>query len=207
MGNNTIPVRANSQVIDETWFNILISVMSGDLTPRLGNAASANAGSLGNPALPFLRAAISAGYWAAGDYKYHNSYNGLCPAGEGWMLCDGRQITLANYDAEHGAGHFATFITGAGGGTPILNKFLPNFSTAQGRYAVGSPTTPQDGSIAITPVGNTAHSAPIAFGAGTAINTSTAVPTVPVTVNTQLGNHNNNIQPDSIAVQVYMRII
>jgi microcystin-dependent protein len=90
------------------------------------------------------------GYWQVGDIKIHHSYNGAAGPGHGWMLCDGRQITEAAYNTEHGSGTWSTYI----GSSALTNKYLPNMT---GKYPVGKATTPQDGSVAITGVGNASH--------------------------------------------------
>jgi hypothetical protein len=68
------------------------------------------------------------------------------------MLCDGRQITQANYNTEHGADTWTTFI----GSSPLTNKYLPNLT---GKYLVGDTVTSQDGTSTITSVGWTANTA------------------------------------------------
>ena len=156
MATDTLPTRTNGQTIDQTWFANLQAVLGTDFVPRNSSGVATDlAGNLGEAALRFLTAKIAAGYWAPGDYKMHNSYNGAVPAGEGWMLCDGRQVTQAAYDTEHGSGHWATYITQ--GGTlscPLLNLHLPDFTANNGILPVGAATTPQDGSGAITRTGN-----------------------------------------------------
>ncbi len=148
MGIDTIPVRADATTILATWWNVLRSVLSGDLVPRnASGVATANAGSLGTATYPFLSANITSGDWILGDIKMHHSYNGAAPIGHGWMLCDGRQITEALYNTEHGASTWATYI----GTSPLLNKYLPNFT---GRYPVGKATTPETGASPIATVGN-----------------------------------------------------
>lgn len=91
--------------------------------------------------------------YRAGDMKQFHSYNGLLSPGQGWMLCDGRQITETNYNTEHGAGSYATFISPLINGS-LVNKFLPAMDN---KFAVGKNSTPQDGSIALTFEGNASH--------------------------------------------------
>ncbi len=98
---------------------------------------------------------VAAAAVMAGDIKMHHSYNGAADPGEGWMLCDGRQITEAAYNTEHGAGHWATYV----GTSPLVNKYLPNFS---GKYAHGVAATTQAGTVAITSIGNAGNTINIA---------------------------------------------
>jgi hypothetical protein len=152
MGTQTIPTRENAKTIDETWFNIFKQVLTGDLVPRNTSGVSQSIiGSLGSSTYLWLKAHIESGYWKAGDMKMHFSYNGTIYVGHGWMKCDGRQVTQATYDAEHGAGAWATYI----GSSPLVNKYLPNYTN---KYPVGGAVT-QDGSIAITSTGNASHTA------------------------------------------------
>lgn len=148
MGTDTIAARTDGTTILATHPNVIRSALCGDLVPRNASGiATALAGSLGSTTYPFLKASIASGGWILGDIKMHHTYNGAAPIGHGWMLCDGRQITEALYNTEHGASTFATYV----GSTALLNKYLPNFTS---KYPVGKATTPQDGSIAITFVGN-----------------------------------------------------
>lgn len=230
MGSGSIPTRANGTAIDQLWFNSIQQALGADVFPRDtgGNVADVP-GSLGSSTYRWLKAFIASGYWTLGDYKYHNTYNGAAPVDQGWMLCDGRQITQANYDTEHGAGSWATYI----GTSPLLNKYLPG---GAGKYLVGSATTPQDGTAPITTVGNAGnvanlshshtvnshthdmgnhtHTLPngtiIGVGAG-ALDPTTGGPSTNLTGATSPGTDSQlgtaNIQPESIQAQLYMRII
>lgn len=56
MGTGNIPARANSQVIDENWFNLLQQVLAGDYVPRnVSGVATANAGNLGSALFPWSK--------------------------------------------------------------------------------------------------------------------------------------------------------
>jgi hypothetical protein len=247
MSTETIPTRSNGQTIDQTWYNLLMTVLGTDFVPRTaGGVPTADVGNIGTATYPWIRAYIDTGYWAVGDVKLHHTYNALVVAGEGWMLCDGRQITQSAYDTEHGSGHWVTYI----GSSPIANLYLPNFT---GRYSVGKATTPQTGSSAITAVGNASnlssltHTHTVAHNhqwykdggtnAGSTYNTSgtqipvtlaAAVGNVVAAMNSSLANMSRlsdawtststpttdtgtltagNIQPDSIEITHYMRII
>lgn len=147
MSTDTIPARQGGQVIYADWFNLLRQVLSGDLVPRNSGAIPQDGiGGLGTAVFKWIRAYILSGHWSAGDIKPRYSFAGNAPVGQGWMLCDGRQVTQAAYETEHGAGSWTTYV----GTSPLLNKFLPNLVS---RYPVGISATPQDGSVAITAVG------------------------------------------------------
>lgn len=152
MGTNTINDRSPGQTVQAADNNQHNDALQGDLVPRnTSGVATADAGSLGTQTFPFKRAEITSGHWAAGDVKVHHSYNGLVSAGQGWMKCDGRVINSTNYDAEHGAGSWNTYV----GSSPLDGKFLPSLI---GRYPVGVNLTNQDGTSAITPLGNSGNS-------------------------------------------------
>lgn len=233
MGTQRLPTRTNGQIIDESWFNAITRLLLDYVVPR--NSADGStldlAGSLGTPVLRWVKAFVSEGHWSVGDYKMHHSYNGAVGPGEGWMLCDGRVISEANYDTEHGAGSWDTYI----GTSPLDGKYLPDFDD---RYFLGKATTTQDGSGAITAVGNLnsrldmthIHKAfesnaantndQVWDSAGSLVTMSKAAAKSGATThyladdsggadmytqdNTAAGI---DIRPDSIEVQIYMRII
>jgi hypothetical protein len=153
MGAGRIPDRSDGVQMDDSWFNTVRSAMTGDIVAReavLGVATDIAAKLGPSESYRFLKAFIAFGYWDCGDFKLHHSYNGLISAGEGWMLCDGRTVSQANYDTEHGSGHWATFV----GSSPIDGLKLPDFTN---RYAVGASSTTATGSGAIPTVGNASH--------------------------------------------------
>ncbi len=237
MGTGSLPARADSTFITQDWFNTFNLALELDQVPRNSSGVATDiAGGLGQSALRFLKAFIASGYWVAGDMKIHHSYNGAAPPGEGWMLCDGRIISQANYDTEHGSGHWTTFI----GSSPLNTLYLPDFTNNS--YPTGAATTPQTGTTTISRIGNnsnvtnlshshtvahshslSAHTHAASAHAGTSIQgynagnlgagyattdgpstdaTSTDTPTTNIALGTS-----QNIQPDSIVVQYYMRII
>ena len=242
MGIDTIASRADATTIVATWFNVIRSALNGDLVPRDSTGtATARAGSLGTETYPFLRLNIATGHWSLGDIKAHHSYNGAAPIGHGWMLCDGRVITEAAYNTEHGANTWATYVVSSA----LLNKYLPNLTS---RYPVGVAATTQDGSGAITAVGNASHQINIQHshtvnghthdmanhthnmdgdhsdshhppyvayvGGGDPASGAyvTSAPSSNTTSSTSPGTDNQlsttqSVQPDSIQVQYYMRII
>lgn len=153
MGSDTITARSNGQTIDETWFNIIRSALAGDQFPRNTNGVTESlAGSLGSSTYKFLKMFVASGQWTCGDIKYHHTYNGLTglEIDHGWMLCDGRVVGSATYDAEHGSGTWATYIITS----PLDGKYLPNMVD---RYLVGGSVTTQTGTSAFTTVGNVGH--------------------------------------------------
>lgn len=152
MSTDNIPTRTNGNKIDETWFNLIKQVLAGIFTPRnISGVPTDVGGELGSEDYRWKHAHIAAGYWSPGDVKLHHSFDGEVGPGQGWMRCDGRQITQANYDAEHGVGSWDQFI---GVAPPLENKYLPQM---EGRYPVGTSLTTQDGSAPITNVGHNLH--------------------------------------------------
>lgn len=157
MGTQTIPIRLNGQVIDDRWFNIIARALSNDFVPRNSSGEPTNdAGTLGTSAYSFLKAFISRGHFKAGNVKMHHSFNGAISPGEGWMLCDGRQVTKTNYDAEHGAGAWDTYIISS----PLLNRYLPSMNN---KFPVGVSATTKD-CVSATPasVGNAGNNTNLA---------------------------------------------
>lgn len=129
----------------------------GDLIPIEENTAAASdlTHDLGTDDHRWKEAKIGVGYWEVGDIKAHHSYNGRVNVGHGWMLCDGRQITEANYNTEHGAGTWATYI----GSSTLSSLYLPDFTD---NYQVGTNSTTEGGTAAIAEVGNASHQINIA---------------------------------------------
>lgn len=153
MGSDTLVARTNGQTIDETWFNVIRSILSGDIFARNANGVVESlSGNLGSETYKFLKAHIASGYWKCGDLKIHNTYNGLtgCEIDQGWMLCDGRVIAGSSYDVEHGSGSWNTYIITS----PLDGRYLPNYTN---RYIVGASATTQTGTSAFTTVGNASH--------------------------------------------------
>lgn len=239
MGANNL-VTETGPIIQLAHVNKFKTALSGDVLARdaSGNVGN-NTASLGASATNWLKAFISSGYWSLGDIKMHHSYNATVPIGEGWMLCDGRQVTQAAYDTEHGAGHWATFVGSSG----LLNKFLPDFTS---RYPTGAATTTETGAGAIASVGRAGnlvslthnHTWYVANGAAAADDTFNSSGIAKTIDNTgvfkaagpdtainiaaaqviacdgagrfytdQNLSASFSIQPDSIQVQYYMRII
>lgn len=190
-------------------------------------------------------ASSSTSKWVAGDLKIHHSFNGAAPIDAGWMLCDGRQITQVNYEAEHGAGSWAADGIAA---SILASLYLPNLVS---KYPVGAATTTASGSAPIPSVGNSGNTAALghthtvaahnhqwykgnstnpskSFSAAGAVKSFTVqgavwngvffgststqginddyyTTTASPATDSQLGS--TSIQPDSIQVLYYMRII
>jgi len=149
--DDTIPTRLPRKRVTADWFNVIKRALSGDLLPRNASGVATDlAGSLGRSDLRWLKLRIVSGHWTVGDVKVIHPYNGDVVPGEGWMKMDGRTISQANYDTEHGSGHWATYI----GTSSIDGKKLPDMTN---KYAAGAASTSQDGSAPITSVGSGSH--------------------------------------------------
>lgn len=83
-----------------------------------------------------------------GEVKAFHTFNGTVSIPRGWMIENGNVVNQSNYDAIHGAGAYTSDGISS---SPILNKNLPNMTN---KYIIGSGSTTQDGSSAITSVGN-----------------------------------------------------
>lgn len=86
-----------------------------------------------------------------GEIKQFHTFNGAIPVPRGFMICNGQVINESNYDAIHGAGSYVA----DGIADLVLNgKYTPNLVN---KYVVGASSTTQDGSSAISSVGNSNH--------------------------------------------------
>lgn len=151
MGTTTIPSRSDTQTIFAAHENTMRDALLIDIVPRNSSGvATDGAGSLGNASLKWLKAHIESGYWSIGDVKAHHTFNGAAPIGQGWMLCDGRLVNEANYNTEHAAGNWATYI----GSSALDGLNLPNMTD---KYLVGSASTTQDGTSPLTFDGNVSN--------------------------------------------------
>lgn len=151
MGSGTITAAVGGTIIPSTDHNQLRSAMMEDFVSRNSSGvATTLSGSLGTSSIEWLKAFIASGYWNAGDIKPHHSYNGTVGPGHGWMLCDGRQITEAAYNTEHGASSWATYVVSSS----LTNLYLPNLTD---KFLMGAATTTETGVGAITPAGNTGN--------------------------------------------------
>lgn len=236
MGSGNITTRANATPTDAAWFNEYQSALSLDIVPRDASAVATDEGaSLGSATYKFKKMNVASGYFKPGDIKWRHSYNGTVTVSQGWMLCDGREVTKDNYDTEHGAGSWDLYI----GVSAIQNKKLPNLID---RYAKGVDDTTQNGDAAITSVGTANHlyvtdhahkwyiattsaAADKTYGPNDMVGKSLApaeyekndgvylLPIIPSTsgmvsdLYTATVSQSVDIQPDSIEAMPYMRII
>lgn len=232
MGQRRIKTRSNGQPIYPAWFNVIFDAIQGDIVPRnsVGKVESLS-GSIGSSLFNWMRAYIAAGDFDCGDFKLHHSYNGAVGPGQGWMLCDGRVINEANYNTEHGAGSWDTYIVSS----PLDGKYLPDLDA---KYLVGASTTTQSGASPITSVGNAGNVADLSHnhqiydvqgnnlagrsyasnnsfidlsavaksGAAETITKASNI-SVPDMYTTKHLTSTEDIRPPSIEVQIYMRII
>ena len=236
MGADNITTRANTTAFDAAWFNEYKSALSLDIVPRNASAVATDEGaSLGSATYKFKKMNIASGYFKPGDIKWRHSYNGTVTVSQGWMLCDGREVTKDNYDAEHGAGSWDLYI----GVSAIQNKKLPDL---RDRYGRGVDDTTQTGDDALISVGtanhayvtqhthkwydaNTGAGADRTYGPADSSGKSLApyelektdgyflIPILPTTngmvadLYTDTVSQNVDIQPESIEAMPYMRII
>jgi len=139
MGTGSFTDQNDGEVADAVDVQQLIDAGKGDLVPRNSSGvATADAGECGTSTYPFKRANITTGYFVPGDMKF------------GWMKCNGDVVNETNYDAIHGAGSWAEYVVSS----PLSGKNLPDCND---KYLVGSNTTTQDGTSAISSEGNTSH--------------------------------------------------
>lgn len=131
--------------------NQYFQAFSQNLIPRNSSGIPTNnGGDLGTSSVQWKLAHIRTGYWEAGDIKCHHTYNGLLPVGQGWMQMDGRIVNESNYNTEHSAGDWDTFIVSS----LIDGRFLPAMTS---RYIIGESVTTQDGTSPFTTNGNSNH--------------------------------------------------
>lgn len=245
MGTNTIPSAVTGETIPQEHHNSIKEALGNDLVPRdTDGIATANQGDIGTSSLPFKRAQITSGFFFAGQILPFHSYNGALTPGHGWMKCDNRIVNEANYNTEHGAGSWATYIVSS----LLDGKYLPQLTGSV--YLVGESTTTQTGAAPITSVGNSSNQADLSHthshthkwyesnaansvdGVFDAAGSGLAIPTAAAKTNngghlavstlnsdsplgdsyvetdaTSGGGAAVNIQPESIEVIYYMRII
>jgi hypothetical protein len=220
MSQDTIYVRSQGQYIVQSWINLIRSVLIGDIVPRNANGiADDELGQLGTEDYFFKSYAIAVGDLGPGDIEFIYDYDGTVTPLQGWMLCDGRVINESNYNTEHGAGSWDTYIVSS----VLENKYLPNLTSKYLRS--NSTTATQAGTSAITAIGNASnqinlqhnHSSPVTSGNNDATYTGTnrgdAIKTIPANTHTHdltipnALSTTQDIKPESLVCKVYMRII
>jgi hypothetical protein len=210
--------RVNGQVIDETWFARMKRAITGVFVPRDVTTldASDEAGSLGSSTYRFNRAHITSGYLSVGMMKYKYVYTSISPVLEaGWMLCDGRVVSEANYNTEHGANTWASEVVSS----PINGLRLPDFNN---RYMRGVNGSTQSGASPITSVGNGSLSISHAHGTnyttGAPNNAGVSRGSIAGVTNFSDGTHSHTftlttqdpgggLDPQYVLLKVYMRVI
>lgn len=151
MGDNTLNTRSDGQVISSSDVNQYKTALNEDLVPRNSSGVATNeGGNLGNSTYEWKKANIVTGYFVCGQIIMFHDFNGTVSPGQGWMLCNGDVVNSTNYDALHSAGDWTTYI----GSSPLSGLNLPDFAD---RYPIGKDATTQDGSVAITSVGNASN--------------------------------------------------
>lgn len=143
----------------ETLFNT--TKLSSDNFQTGGVTASSKfaVGSFGlnklvSEAIDESKLAPSGKYMPVGSVMMFHTLNQSITIPRGWMICNGDQITEANYD---GASHHNTAGAWDADGisnSDIVNKYLPNMV---GKYPTGAATTTETGAGTIASVGNTSH--------------------------------------------------
>ena len=150
MGNDALVTRANggsNRTLAE-WYNLFQRAISQDLYPRASSDGTPTneTASLGSAAYRWKKLNAKSGEFSVGSIKWRMSYNGLVTPGHGWMLCDGRQIGKATYDAEHATGDWDSKIIAS----ILEDKYLPDM---RNRYLVGAAAVAQTGDSPITSIG------------------------------------------------------
>ena len=86
-----------------------------------------------------------------GETKGIHTFDGILSVQRGWMKMNGDVVNMSNYDAQHGAGAYAT----DGVASSVIDGLnLPNVESG---YLVGVSATTQDGSSPITNVGSSTN--------------------------------------------------
>ena len=180
------------------------------------SAASDMEHDLGTEEHRFRKAQIGVGYLFPGMVMPFHDYNGALSPGHGWMKCDGRQVTIANYDTEFSSGAWLAYIGASVGSSDLANLYLPDLQDST--YLAGITSTAQDGSSAITTFGTTANTVNLAHthavtGSGSLVDTKDGDHTFYAygfatgLSETSRLSASQDVRPKSIGVQYYMRII
>jgi len=152
MGSNNLDSAVSGATIPPEHHNSVKEALASNQVPRnTSGVATDLAGSLGEDSLRFLFAKIASGYFFAGQMLPSMNYNNAVGPGHGWMKCDGRIVSEANYNTEHGAGLWDTYILSS----PLDGLYLPDMSS--NRFLTGATATAQDGTAPLTRVGNASN--------------------------------------------------
>ena len=113
--------------------------------------ASVSTAKIADEAVTEPKIQLESRYMPIGSITMFHTFNGAVSIPRGWMQCNGDVVNATNYDAIHSSGDFVT----DGVGSAALNaKNLPSMIS---KYPVGVASTTQDGSVAITSVGNSSN--------------------------------------------------
>ena len=112
--------------------------------------ASDDTHNLGSTDHNFKKVFVASGFFTTGMIMPIHRYNGTVAVPQGWMRADGRVINEANYNTEHNAGDWATYVESS----PLDGLYLPDLVS---RYVVGVSATTQGGTATISSVGNTSN--------------------------------------------------
>ena len=148
MGTNNLSTKNDGDVISADDPNQFKTALDSDLVPRNSSGVPTDeAGDLGTSSLKWRRAEIASGFFFPGMMVPVHTYNDTVTPGQGWMKCDGRVINEENYNTEHGAGSWDKYI----GSSDLDGKYLPDMT--DNIYLAGTDETTQDGSSALTTIG------------------------------------------------------
>lgn len=218
---------------DAEHWNKINDALSGDILPRdADGVASAGAGELGTSTFPFLRAEIISAYCYGGFLIPWYDYAGAVPLPQGYMLCNGDQVTRVKYNEQHRSSisdtfdYWATYVESS----PVENLYTPDM---RDRHLKGTTGTLQSGITAITPSGNIGNTINLSHNHGGSAPTALVsnvsspqmgndgVPTAsvayPMAYNTNFGHSHSaaipsalgsvDITPVSITLKFLIRIV
>lgn len=159
---------------DESDFNNLSSAICADIYPRDANGdATSSAGELGTATYPWLSAAVKNGYLAPGVIIPWYDYAGLLDLPQGYMICNGSQITKDNYNEQHKTSvddttdYWAQYV----GSSELENLYLPG---GEARYLMGSTSTLPTGQTTIPEEGAAGSVVSLAHNHGSPVTTGTS---------------------------------
>lgn len=208
----------------DTHFNNIQQAMAGDLLPRDSDGDATDlAGDLGTSALPWLKMNVRTGHLATGVLVPWYDFAGLLTLPQGYMLCNGDQITRAKYNQQHRTGvgdatdYWAIYIAS----TELENLYLPG---GDGRFMQGTTSATEDGTLPLTEYGAVGSLINLAHDHGGALNTDETGNAVddyfggkPIVKSTDVSHHHTvtvpsalttqDVTPVSIDVKYLMRIV